>query len=48
MADVTEVAEEFGATHPDIKINMEADADEPNKDSLHAAAAVQRGYRCRC
>ena len=28
------------ATRPDIKIKMEADADEPNKDSLHAAAAV--------
>ena len=47
MAYFTKAVEEFEATHPDIKVKMEAVADEPCKASLHAAAAVQRGYRCR-
>ena len=48
MAYFTKAVEELEATHPDIKIKMEAVAGEPYKASLHAAAAVQRGYRCRC
>ena len=48
MACFTKAVKEFEAMHPDIKIKMEAVTDEPYKDSLHAAAAVQRGYRCRC
>ena len=47
IAYFTKAVEELEATHPDIKIKMEAVAGEPYKASLHAAAAVQRGYRCR-